>query len=128
MHVRSKDVAIPCINQFPKFVDNAKNIIDALERFIHYTLENDQESEDAVIKTYQEAIEVLKERASDPNISLEEARQLALDITDIADKIATLHKNKQEFAMSLHNKYYAVLMTIVVSSSALLGVKLLGKK
>lgn len=119
-------VALACIEQFPKFADSCKYIIDSLERSLDTVLQDDQLAQNPSVQAYQSAIASLQERAKDTSLSLDESRQLAMDIVAIGDKIRDLYKDHQAFADSLHKRQCTMLITIVLTLASLLGLKFLG--
>lgn len=121
-------VALACIEQFPKFADSCRYIIDSFERSLNTVLQDDQLAQSSSIQAYQAALESLQERAKDPTLSIEESRQLAMDMVDIGDKIYMLYKDHQAFADSLHKRHCVMLMTVVLALGSVIGLKLLGNK
>mgnify|MGYP004453393177 FL=1 len=121
-------VALACIEQFPKFADSCRYIIDSFERSLNTVLQDDQLAQSSSIQAYQAALESLQERAKDPALSIEESRQLAMDMVDIGDKIYMLYKDHQAFADSLHKRHCVMLVTVVLALGSAIGIKFLENK
>lgn len=124
----SKEVAIKCIEQFPEYKNHAKNMLEGLTRSFDRAVQANEISAKETIESYRSILNSLQEQLKSKDLSIQEMHEINEQMVEIADKIAAVHKNDQEFLHSLY-KYPAMIALVgMLSGAAMLGVKAIKNK
>lgn len=111
-----KDVAIAIINQFPVYADFGKATIEQYTRICSIILENNKESQKAVVNGYQTILDALAKRITKENISEIERKSITEDMIAIADKIAAVDLENKKF---LEKMVTRLLWTVGIGFAAI---------
>lgn len=92
-----KEVAIAIINQFPEFADFGKAAISNYMQMCDNILQDNRESQAAVIHGYQTILEALSKRMEMESTSEEDRKVITEDMIAVADKIALSDLQNKKF-------------------------------
>lgn len=92
-----KEVAIAIINQFPKFADFGNVVISNYMQMCDNILNDNRESQAAVIHGYQTILDALSKRMEMESTSEEDRKAITEDMIEVADKIALSDLQNKKF-------------------------------
>ena len=116
-----KEVAMSIINQFPNYVDMAKNMVGGMMHLCDEALQDAKIGRKDVIESYRMVLETLKEQLNDEKLTVEERNKITDDMIAIAEKIDTVNDKHQIFVKDILTKVGSVTLGVVVLGVAILG-------
>lgn len=116
------DVAIAIINQFPMLADFGKNAISCYMQVCDNILDNNKESQSAVIHGYQTILDTLSKRMESENITEVERKSITEDMISVADKIAEADLQNKKFLDRITKKTVLTILGIVTFVGAGIGI------
>ena len=96
-----KELASQIINQFPEYRKICEEIIKSLDASCERALLSADKSLKKTIDSYTKILNRLERKLSAKNISEAEQEKITADMIGIADKIANLHREHQNFLLKL---------------------------
>jgi len=123
-----KDVAMAIINQFPEFVDSAKNMIAQLNVFCDNLIKDNNSSQKDAINAYKLILESLSELLKKEDLSCEEREYITEKMVEVADKIAQKDTENKAFLMGILKLGASVIGGVALLGAAILGVNVKGVK
>ena len=116
-----KEVAMAIINQFPNYVDMAKNMVGGMMHLCDEALQDAKIGRKDVIESYRMVLETLKEQLNDEKLTVEERNKITDDMIAVAEKIDTVNDKHQIFVKDILTKVGSVTLGVVVLGVAILG-------
>lgn len=116
-----KEVAMSIINQFPNYVDMAKNMVGGMMHLCDEALQDAKIGRKDVIESYRMVLETLKEQLNDEKLTVEERNKITDDMIAVAEKIDTVNDKHQIFVKDILTKVGSVTLGVVVLGVAILG-------
>ena len=116
-----KEVAMNIINQFPNYVDMAKNMVGGMIHLCDEALQDVKIGKKDVIESYKIVLETLKEQLNDERLTIEEKNKITDDMIAVAEKIDNVNDKHQNFIKDMITKVGSVSLGIVVLGVAILG-------
>lgn len=116
-----KEVAMAIINQFPNYVDMAKNMVGGMMHLCDEALQDAKIGRKDVIESYRMVLETLKEQLNDEKLTVEERNNITDDMIAVAEKIDTVNDKHQIFVKDILTKVGSVTLGVVVLGVAILG-------
>ena len=120
-----KEVAIKCVEQFPKFADSAVQMIQQLNNACDAIVQENGKKVDKTIDSYRLVLDTLSEQLKEPKIRKKEKEKIIDSMIDVADKIADVNRENQSFLKHVLSTIAAAVGGVATLSAALLGVKFL---
>lgn len=117
-----KEVACAIINQFPCYVDNAKIMVESLERTCSLILQNENKSHIAVIESYQKILDDLGVVLLKENISYEERKEITKTMIEIADKISDKDTEEKNYGLEMVKTVCGYFVSFCAIGAGILGV------
>lgn len=117
-----KEVAVAIINQFPVYADFGKLAIERYTEMSNSILENNRESQAAVVKGYQTILDALSKRMENEEISDQERKSITTDMIAVADKIAEADLNNKKFLDRTSSKILLGIVAVFATVSAGIGI------
>lgn len=117
-----KDVAIAIINQFPKFADFGKTLIENYTKLCDNILEKNHESQMAAIHGYQTILDANAKKLEKDEITEEERKSITEDMIVVADKIAELDFQNKKFYERMGSKALFAVVAVAGLVGAAIGV------
>ena len=118
-----KEVAIAIINQFPTFVEFGNTLISNYTQLCNNILENNKESQAAVIHGYQTILDSLAKRMNEETISDEERNSITKDMISVADKIAKVDLQNKKFLYKFATRVACASVGFFAIVGATLGIR-----
>lgn len=116
-----KEVAIAIINQFPIYAEQMANMVVCLKEVCEKILESNDKSQSKAIDAYNITLDTLKKKVEDRSLSVEDQKQFAAQMVEIADKIADLDRENKNFLLQVLTICASVVGGIAVLVTVLLG-------
>lgn len=116
-----KEVAMSIINQFPNYVDMAKNMVGGLIHLCDNALENAKIGRKDVIESYKIVLETLKEQLNDDKLTVTERNKITDDMIEVAEKIDAVNDKHNILIKDMITKVGSVTLGVVVLGVAILG-------
>ena len=123
-----KETAIKCIEQFPEFRLQAKEILDQLSTICDKAIDENKDSRKDAAEGYRVILDSLNERLNSQNISESERSAIANDMLVVADRIAELDEKNKNLLGKVLNWAGTLGLSVLLGGLALLGVKITGNK
>ena len=117
-----KEVAIAIINQFPVYADFGRTAIEQYTEVCNSILENNKESQAAVVKGYQTILDALAKRMEKEEIPDQERQSITIDMIAVADKIAETDLNNKKFLDRMSSKILIFMGIGVAAEGAGIGI------
>lgn len=117
-----KEVAIAIINQFPEYVSFGKAAIEQYTKMCSNILENNRESQMAVVKSYQTILDALSKRMEKENLTEQERKAITEDMIAVADKIAEADLNNKKFLDRMGTKIMLAFAVALGAVGAGIGI------
>lgn len=117
-----KDVAIAIITQFPAYTDFGKIAVEHYSQICSNILENNKESQNAVITGYQTILDALSKRMEKEELTEQERSAITQDMIQVADKIAMADLNNKKFLDRMGNKIFLGVLGVVAVIGAGIGI------
>ena len=117
-----KEVAIAIIGQFPRFADFGQAIVSNYMQICDNILQNNKESQAAVIRGYQTILDALSKRVEAENIDADERKSITEDMIAVADKIALADLQNKKFLDKMGTKIIWLLAGISGVVAAGIGI------
>lgn len=127
MHNIDPEVAIRCIEQFPKFIDSSKEIIHQLSNTCKDVIESGNKSRKDAANAYQQVLFDLEEELNKKHISRRERKYIIEKMVEVADKIAELDKQHKAFLLTAFKGVGQAAMFVVAAGAGMLGLKFFEK-
>lgn len=96
-----KDLAMEIINQLPEYRQLCTEILKTLESSCEKALDSADRSLKRTVDTYEKILDGLNERLHAESISEAEKNDITREMVFIADKVADLHKEHQNFILKI---------------------------
>ena len=96
-----KDLAIQIINQLPEYRETCNKILDTLDASCDKALSSADKSLAKTIDAYSKILDTLSERLLNETLSESEKTSITKDMLAVADKIAYLHKEHENFIVRI---------------------------
>ena len=119
-----KEVAIKCIDQFPEFKSQSIEIIEQLNIACDKLLESHKIGRKQAIESYQQILDDLSKQLNKPFITPWQKRAIIDKMIEVADKIANIHENSNNFLKEILRTVGVVSATALAAGAAILGVKI----
>lgn len=116
-----KEVAIAIINQFPDYVDLAKNMVGSMMKLCDNVLQDSRIGKKEVIESYRLVLETLRDRLANERLTLKERNKITDDMIEIAEKIDMANDKHNLFAKDVLKRIGNVTLGVVVLGAAILG-------
>ncbi len=116
-----KEVAMSIINQFPNYVDMAKNMVGGMIHLCDEVLQDAKIGRKDVIESYRMVLETLKEQLNDEKLTVEEKNKITNDMIAVAEKIDAVNDKHQIFVKDILKKVGNVALGVVILGVAILG-------
>ena len=115
-----KDVAIAIITQFPAYTDFGKIAVEHYSQICSNILENNKESQNAVITGYQTILDALSKRMEKEELTEQERSAITQDMIQVAIAMADL--NNKKFLDRMGNKIFLGVLGVVAVIGAGIGI------
>lgn len=118
-----RDVAIAVINKFPVYVESSLNMIEQFNVMCNKVLQGNDESLKGAVHAYQKVLDELSTLLKQEGITKERQNEITEKMISIAEEIAALHKDNQEFLKDLIRYSGALIGGVIILGAVILGVK-----
>ena len=119
-----KEVAMKCIDQFPEFQQQATTIVKELYKMCESIDETHKAGQIKAMDAYQSILDSLSRELDKPEISYEQKQELISTMVDVADKIAELQREGDNFLEKVLQIAGLVATFAIGVGGAILGVKI----
>ena len=116
-----KEVAMNIINQFPNYVDMAKNTVGGMINLCNEVLKDNKIGRKDVIESYKFVLETLRERLNNEKLTVEEQNKITDDMIAIAEKIDNANDKHNLLVKDMILKVGSATLSVVVLGIAILG-------
>ncbi len=124
-----KETAIKCIEQFPEFAAQSKEIINHFYEICSQAIEDDKTTRKDAIESYRLVLDDLREQLKSENISESLKMQIIDRMVDVADKIAETANGHSAFVHRIMCIAVGLAATALTIGGTILGAKVInGKK
>lgn len=123
-----RDIAKNVIEQFPTFAETSRNMVAQLYVLCEDVIKDNNESRREVVAAYRKILDDLGEIIKCENITEEERGKVIDTMVDIADKIANIHENDEEFLKNVLRYAIPAMCGTIMILAATLGVKVKSNK
>lgn len=117
-----KEVAISIINQFPNYIDMAKDMVGGLMNLCEIALNDAKTGRKEAIESYKGVLETLKEELKDGVITSEDRKIINEQMISIAEKIDNVNDKHNAFIKDIVTKVGGTLAGVLIIGAAILGV------
>ena len=116
-----KEVAMSVVNQFPNYVDMAKEIVGGMLHLCNEALKDASHGRDEVINSYKIVLETLKEELNKGELTQEERNKITEDMIKVAEKIDIVNDKHNIFIKDMIKNVGCTFLGIAVLGVAILG-------
>ncbi len=116
-----KEVAMSIINQFPNYVDMAKNMVGGMIHLCDDALQDSKIGRKDVIESYKIVLETLKEQLNDDKLTVAERNKITDDMIAVAEKIDAVNDKHNNLIKDMITKVGSVTVGVVLLGVAILG-------
>lgn len=116
-----KEVAMSIINQFPNYVDMAKNMVGGMIHLCDDALQDSKIGRKDVIESYKIVLETLKEQLNDDKLTVAERNRITDDMIAVAEKIDAVNDKHNNLIKDMITKVGSVTVGVVLLGVAILG-------
>lgn len=117
-----KEVAIQCIQQFPKFADNSKEMVVQLKNVTRDLIDSSDKSRRDAIDAYNKVLDDLSHRLDKRWIPRKERMYIMDTMVEISNKIAELDKEHKFFLKDMMKYFGQAVAALAVVAGAVIGV------
>lgn len=118
-----KELATQIINQFPEYRKICEEMIKSLDASCERALSSADKSLKRTVDSYTKILNRLEKKLSAKNISESEQEKITAEMVEIADKIANLHREHQNFLLKLLSIILFPITIVFGIIAMLLGFK-----
>lgn len=119
-----KEILISIINQFPNYVDMAKNMTDGLIGLCDTAIKEISNGSKEVIESYKIILISLKDRLEKDELSYEQKNEITEMMVQIADKISLENSKKSELINNYMKYGSKIVGGLLFLGAVILGVNI----
>ena len=119
-----KDLATKVINQLSEYREICTEILNSLDASCERALQSADRSLKRTVNSYTKILNGLNKRLLKENLSESDRKDITNDMLNIADKIADLHREHQNFIL----KILAVILFPITLMLSIITLLITGKK
>lgn len=120
-----KEVAMKCIEQFPEFKQSATDMVNQLSEVCNSLLEDNKDSRNRAIQSYQVILEELHCCLEDgKNLSHKKKQEIIDKMIDVADKIDQINDKNMKHQNGLFRTIALVATTALAIGGTILGINI----
>ncbi len=123
-----KDVAISIINQFPSYVEMAKDMVEQLSKTCDTAMSENHISQIEVFSAYKRILDDLGEILKRSDITPEERKYISNQMINIADKMAEKDTENKDFISYIIKSKEHIVLGALIFGAAILGINIRGNK
>ena len=116
-----KEVAISIINQFPNYVDMAKDMVGGMISLCDNALKDANGGRKEVIESYKLVLETKREELSKEDLSPNERKEITDEMLKIAEKIDSVNDKHHIFVKDILKGVGNTVLGVAVIGIAILG-------
>lgn len=116
-----KEVAIKCIEQFPKFADYSKEMVIQLKDVTRGLIDSADKSRMDAIEAYNKVLDDLAHRLDKRWIPRKERMYIMETMVEIADKIADLDREHKFFLLNMMKSFGQAVLGIALIAGTIVG-------
>ena len=117
-----KEVAVSIINQFPNYVEMAKEMTESLNSACESVVEKNNDSRKDTVEAYKSIIDKLANMLDNDNLSESQQKYITETMVMVADKIAVKDSENKQFHIEIIKCLELTIFGLVMIGATILGV------